>query len=66
MAGVENFFFTLFNGSDSNDANHYAEAVRRGGAVVTVTVADDTGVDTARSALARVGAVNIEARSRVA
>ena len=62
MAGVENFFSSLFGGSDSDDAGHYTEAVRRGGAVVTVTVADDTKVDTARSALSSVGAVNIEER----
>lgn len=62
MAGVENFFYHLFGGSDNDDAGHYAEAVRRGGAVVTVTVADDTTVGTARSALVSAGAVNIEER----
>ncbi|MBV0881564.1 YsnF/AvaK domain-containing protein [Noviherbaspirillum sp. L7-7A] len=60
MAGVENFFSNLFGGSNSDDAGHYTEAVRRGGAVVTVTVEDETKVDAARSALASVGAVNIE------
>ena len=40
MKGVENFFSDLFGGSDSDDAGHYSEAVRRGGAVVAVTVDD--------------------------
>jgi uncharacterized protein (TIGR02271 family) len=62
MAGVENFFSDLFGGSNSDDAGHYTEAVRRGGAVVTVTIADDSKLDTARSALASVGAVNVEER----
>jgi uncharacterized protein (TIGR02271 family) len=62
MAGVENFFSSLFGGTDNEDAGHYSEAVRRGGAVVTVTVDDATQVDTVRSALASIGAVNIEER----
>lgn len=62
MAGVEHFFFNLFGGTDNEDAGHYSEAVRRGGAVVAVTVDDATQVDTVRSALANIGAVNIEER----
>ena len=62
MQGVENFFSDLFGNSDSESAGHYSEAVRRGGAVVTVTVDDDTHSDTVRSMLASVGAVNIEER----
>jgi uncharacterized protein (TIGR02271 family) len=62
MAGVENFFSNLFGGSDADNAGHYAEAVRRGGAVVTVNVQDESKVDTVRSAMANIGAVNIEER----
>lgn len=62
MQGVENFFSDLFGNSDSDSAGHYSEAVRRGGAVVSVTVDDDTQSDTVRSTLASVGAVNIEDR----
>jgi uncharacterized protein (TIGR02271 family) len=62
MQGVENFFSDLFGNSDNDSAGHYSEAVRRGGAVVTVTVEDDAQRDTVRSTLASVGAVNIEER----
>ena len=61
MDSVRNFFSDLF-GPDADDAGHYSEAVRRGGAVVAVTVADETRVDSAREALAATGAVDIEKR----
>nr|WP_217345125.1 YsnF/AvaK domain-containing protein [Noviherbaspirillum sp. L7-7A]MBV0879349.1 YsnF/AvaK domain-containing protein [Noviherbaspirillum sp. L7-7A] len=61
MDGVRNFFADLF-GPDQDDAGHYSEAVRRGGAVVAVTVSDETRVDSAREALAATGAVDIEKR----
>jgi uncharacterized protein (TIGR02271 family) len=61
MDSVRNFFADLF-GPDADDAGHYAEAVRRGGAVVAVTVADESRVDSAREALAATGAVDIEKR----
>lgn len=61
MQGVENFFSDLF-GSNNEHAGHYSEAVRRGGAVVTVTVDEDSQVESARSALAASGAVDIDER----
>lgn len=61
MEGVRNFFADLF-GPDQDNAGHYSEAVRRGGAVVAVTVADESRVDSAREALAATGAVDIEKR----
>ena len=61
MDSVRNFFSDLF-GPDADDAGHYSEAVRRGGAVVAVTVADESRVDSAREALAATGAVDIEKR----
>lgn len=60
MQGVENFFAELFSSSGKEDAGHYSEAVRRGGAVVTVTVDNESEVDNVRSALTSAGAVNIE------
>lgn len=61
MDSVRNFFADLF-GPDQDDAGHYSEAVRRGGAVVAVTVSDESRVDSAREALAATGAVDIEKR----
>jgi uncharacterized protein (TIGR02271 family) len=61
MDSVRNFFADLF-GPDTDDVGHYSEAVRRGGAVVAVTVADESRVDSAREALAATGAVDIEKR----
>lgn len=61
MDSVRNFFSDLF-GPDADDAGHYSEAVRRGGAVVAVTVADESRVDSAREALAATGAVDIQKR----
>lgn len=61
MDSVRNFFADLF-GPDQDNAGHYSEAVRRGGAVVAVTVSDDSRVESAREALAATGAVDIEKR----
>ena len=61
MQGIENFFSSLF-GADPDNAGHYTEAVRRGNAVVTVDVDDESQVDTIRAALAQQGAVNIDER----
>jgi uncharacterized protein (TIGR02271 family) len=61
MESVRNFFSDLF-GPDADDAGHYSEAVRRGGAVVAVTVSDESRIDSAREALAATGAVDIEKR----
>jgi stress response protein YsnF len=61
MDSVANFFADLF-GPNQDDAGHYTEAVRRGGAVVAVTVADENRVASAREALAQTGAVDIEKR----
>ena len=61
MDSVRNFFSDLF-GPNADDAGHYSEAVRRGGAVVAVTVADESRVDSAREALAATGAVDIQKR----
>jgi uncharacterized protein (TIGR02271 family) len=62
MRGVEKFFENLFGDARTADVGIYAEAVRRGGAVVALTVDDDARVDAARKALASVGAVDVEQR----
>lgn len=61
MDSVANFFADLF-GPDRDTAGDYAEAVRRGGAVLAVTVSDETRVASAREALAATGAVDIQKR----
>ena len=63
MAGVGRFFRDLFGNDGSDQAGHYSEAVRRGSAVLTVTLADDSRVEQARSALASAGAVDIDKRT---
>ena len=63
MAGVGRFFHNLFGSDDTEQAGDYSEAVRRGSAVLTVTLADDSRVEQARSALASAGAVDIDKRT---
>lgn len=62
MASIGRFFSDLFGDQDEH-AGHYSEAVRRGGSVVVVTVADKSQVDGARAALASAGAVDIDKRA---
>ena len=47
-------------GSHHEDIGHYSEAVRRGHAVVAITVDDDALVPVAQSALRNAGALDIE------
>ena len=63
MSGIGRFFSDLFGSDNTEQAGHYSEAVRRGSAVLTVTVADDSRVEKARSALAAAGAVDIDKRT---
>lgn len=63
MAGVGRFFGDLFGSDNNEQAGHYSEAVRRGSAVLTVTLQDDSRVEQARSALASAGAVDIDKRT---
>lgn len=63
MARVEQFFENLFGGDDRpQEVMHYQEAVRRGGALLTVDVVDDTQMDAVRLVLERAGAVDIDER----
>jgi hypothetical protein len=64
FAGLRSFLAEVF-GPGPEPHRHfdeYAEAVRRGGAVVKVDVEDESRIDAARSALVASGAVDIEER----
>jgi len=64
FAGLRSFFAEVF-GAGPEPHGHfdqYAEAVRRGGAVVKVDVDDEARIDAARSAMVAAGAVDIEER----
>ena len=58
------FFAELFGIGDDNDdtPGHYAEAVRRGSTVVTVTVADEQASDDLAEILGDCGAIDVEER----
>ena len=61
--GIEHFFKSLFGGSDEpEEVGHYHEAVRRGDALLSVEVADETSVERVRDALYAEGAVDIDSR----
>lgn len=62
--GIRGFFRSLFGGGDDRDehSDTYAEAVRRGNAVVTVHLADDSRVDQASEILEDCGAVDVDER----
>lgn len=62
LDGIGNFFSSLF-GNEHEHAQHYSETVRRGGAVVSVTVEEAARAATARAALAQSGAFDIEKRA---
>lgn len=63
VSRIEHFFSNLFGGDDHPaEVAHYREAVRRGGALLSVTVADEAQVATVRSALREAGAVDIDER----
>jgi uncharacterized protein (TIGR02271 family) len=63
MASIGHFFKNLFGDDDApEEAGHYREAVRRGGAVLAVDVVDESRVDAVRSALSSAGAIDIDER----
>jgi len=63
LASIRHFFAELFGDDEEvRYAGHYTEAVRRGGAVLTV-VTDDTRLDVARQALTAAGAVDVDERA---
>lgn len=63
MGHVRQFFSDLFGNDDEHEVQPYAEAVRRGGALVKVEVAEEQQADSARSALEAAGAIDIDERA---
>ncbi|WP_250478324.1 MULTISPECIES: YsnF/AvaK domain-containing protein [unclassified Caballeronia] len=60
---IEHFFSNMFGADDRPDeVGDYQEAVRRGGALLTVTVVDEAHVGLVRSTLHEAGAVDIDER----
>lgn len=64
MGAVRNFFSSLFGQDHAAEtrAGHYSEAVRRGSAVVTVSVQDDEQADRVAELLEGCGAIDIDER----
>ncbi|BCQ29068.1 DUF2382 domain-containing protein (plasmid) [Caballeronia sp. NK8] len=61
---IEHFFSNMFGADDRpDDVGHYQEAVRRGGALLTVTAADEADVGMVRSTMHEAGAVDVEERA---
>lgn len=61
--GIRAFFQRLFGVDDADDgAGHYAEAVRRGSAVLSVSLADDDKADQAVALLEDCGAIDVDER----
>ena len=57
--GISGFFHRLFGG-DETDAGHYAEAHRRGNAIVTVTLPNDDQAERAIDIMNSAGAIDID------
>jgi uncharacterized protein (TIGR02271 family) len=63
LGGIEHFFKRLFGSSDEpEEVGNYHEAVRRGGALLSVDVDDETSIERVRDALYAEGAVDIDSR----
>lgn len=61
--GIIAWFKRLFGADDETVHGHYAEAIRRGSAVLTVAVADNT-IDRARDIIDRYNPIDIDQRVR--
>jgi len=61
LSHIKHFFEGLFG--DDDESSHYAEAVRRGGAIVKVDVDGDSDLARVTEALDDAGAVDIEERA---
>lgn len=60
IGGIKNFFSELFGTQHSEEAGHYAEAVRRGGVLLAVDVPDGAPLKPVQEALLEAGAVDID------
>jgi uncharacterized protein (TIGR02271 family) len=63
MESIRSFFAEVFGSGDDRDISQYAEAVRRGHAVVKVDAEDEPRVDAARQVLQDAGAIDIDERA---
>ncbi|MDZ5455618.1 YsnF/AvaK domain-containing protein [Azohydromonas lata] len=59
---VRGFFSDMFDPADEREVGHYAEAVRRGGALLKVEIDDDAQLDDVREAFTTASAVDIDQR----
>ena len=63
MSRIEHFFKNLFGDNDRpEEIGHYQEAVRRGGALLTVDIVNESDSERVRDALYAAGAIDIDAR----
>ncbi|SAL01943.1 Stress response protein YsnF [Caballeronia pedi] len=63
MGRIEHFFKRLFGDSDRpEEIGHYHEAIRRGSALLSVEVADESSVERVRDGLYAAGAIDIDSR----
>ncbi|MDR5741344.1 MULTISPECIES: YsnF/AvaK domain-containing protein [unclassified Caballeronia] len=63
MGRIEHFFKNLFGDNDRpEEIGHYQEAVRRGGALLTIDIANESDTERVRDALYAAGAIDIDAR----
>ena len=62
QGAISRFFADLF-GSGEGDAAHYSEAVRRGNAVLSVTLANEARADEISELLEECGAVDVDERA---
>ncbi|HEX3636320.1 MAG TPA: YsnF/AvaK domain-containing protein [Paraburkholderia sp.] len=61
--GIAHFFKRLFGNDDApEEAGHYRESVRRGHALLSVDVVDESQIDAVRAAMNDAGAMDIEER----
>lgn len=63
IAGVSHFFTNLFSSDEKSTAEHYAEAVRRGCAVVAVDVSSDVEGTQVQTLMQQLGAFNVDERA---
>jgi uncharacterized protein (TIGR02271 family) len=59
---ISNFFSSLFGGDDANNVGYYSDAVRRGGAVVTVDAETDDAANRAAALMDQYGATDVDER----
>jgi len=63
FASIGDFFSDIFGNDSSDDAGSYAEAVRRGGAVVVVDVTTEAEEEQARTLLLQAGSIDMDERT---